>query len=93
MFILSLTYVKPTEEADRLMQPHIDWLNEGYESGMFIASGRKNPRTGGVVLAQGERSAVEAFVAKDPFSTEGVAAYEITEVAISRTAAGLEGLK
>lgn len=93
MLILSLTYVKPTEEADRLMQPHMDWLNEGYASGMFLGSGRKNPRTGGVILARGERAQVEAFVAKDPFAAEGVALYDITEVAITRTAEGLDALK
>lgn len=93
MFILSLTYVKPTDEADRFMAPHMDWVNKGYESGMFLASGRKNPRTGGVVLAKGERTDVEAYVAADPFTVEGVAVYEITEVVVTRTAAGLEGLK
>lgn len=93
MFILSLTYVKPTEEADRLMQPHMDWVNEGYDRGMFLASGRKNPRTGGVILASGERAEVEAYVAADPFTAEGVALYEVTEVAVTRTAAGLDALK
>ena len=93
MFILSLTYVKPTEEADRLMQPHMDWVNEGYDRGIFLASGRKNPRTGGVILARGERAEVEAYVAADPFTAEGVALYEVTEVAVTRTAAGLDALK
>ena len=93
MFILSLTYVKPVEEADRFMSPHMGWINAGYESGMFIASGRKNPRTAGVVIARGERSEIEAYVAADPFAMEGVAVYEVTEVAVTRTAAGLDGLK
>ncbi len=93
MFILSLTYVKPTEEADRLMQPHMDWVNEGYDRGMFLASGRKNPRTGGVILARGERAEVEAYIAADPFTVEGVVLYEVTEVAVTRTAAGLDALK
>ena len=53
MFILSLTYVKPQEEADRLMEPHMAWVNEGYDTGLFLASGRKVPRTGGVILAKG----------------------------------------
>lgn len=26
MFILSLTYVQPQEEADRLMEPHMAWV-------------------------------------------------------------------
>lgn len=93
MFILSLTYVKPTEDADRLMQPHMDWVNAGYDRGMFLASGRKNPRTGGVILAKGERTQVEAYVAADPFTVEGVAVYDLTEVAVNRTSAGLEALK
>jgi uncharacterized protein YciI len=93
MFILSLTYVKPTEEADRFMASHMDWVNAGYERGMFLASGRKNPRTGGVVLARGDRAEIEAYVAADPFAIEGVAVYDITEMAVTRTASGLEGLR
>lgn len=93
MFILSLTYKKSNEEADRYMEPHMAWVKEGYDSGMFLASGRKVPRTGGVILAVGERTAIEAFVAADPFTIEGVAAYEVIEVAVTRTSEGLEGLR
>ncbi|WP_159950956.1 YciI family protein [Rhizobium sp. 18065] len=93
MFILSLTYVKPQEEADRLMEPHMAWVNAGYDSGMFLASGRKVPRTGGIILAKGERTQIESYVAADPFAMEGVAEYEISEVAVTRTAAGLERLR
>jgi len=93
MFILSLTYVKPQEEADRLMEPHLAWVQEGYDSGLFLASGRKVPRTGGVILARGERADIDAFVARDPFAVHGVADYEITEVSLTRTADGLDGLR
>ena len=93
MFILSLTYVKPQEEADRLMEPHMAWLQEGYDSGLFLASGRKVPRTGGVILARGERADIDAFVAGDPFAVHDVADYEITEVSLTRTADGLDGLR
>ncbi|WP_454286101.1 YciI family protein [Rhizobium arsenicireducens] len=93
MFILSLTYVKPQEDADRLMEPHMTWVKQGYDSGMFLASGRKVPRTGGVILAKGERTDIEAFVAGDPFAVHGVADYEITEVAITTALPQLELLK
>ena len=93
MFILSLTYVKPQEEADRLMEPHLAWVQEGYDSGLFLASGRKVPRTGGVILARGERADIDAFVARDPFAVHDVADYEITEVSLTRTADGLDGLR
>jgi uncharacterized protein YciI len=93
MFILALTYVKPNEEADKHMEPHMAWVKEGYARGWFLASGRKVPRTGGVVLAVGNRADIEAYVAADPFTIHGVAQYEITEVAITTAVEGLEALK
>ncbi len=93
MFILSLTYVKPNEEADKQMQPHLAWVREGYDKGWFLASGRKVPRTGGLILAVGDRAEIEAYVAADPFTVHGIADYEITEVALTTTVDGLEILK
>lgn len=93
MFILSLTYVKPTEAADTVMAPHMDWVKQGYDSGLFLASGRKVPRTGGVILAKGERAEIEAFVAADPFTVHGIADYDITEVTLTTVIEGLEKLK
>lgn len=93
MFILSLTYLKSNDEADRYMEPHMAWVKEGYAKGWFLASGRKVPRTGGAILAIGERAAIEAYVAADPFTIHEVAEYEITELAVTTTAEGLEILK
>ena len=93
MFILSLTYVKSNDEADRHMEPHMAWVKEGYAKGWFLASGRKVPRTGGVVLAVGQRAEIEAYVAEDPFTVHGIAEYEITEVAITTTTQGLDILQ
>ena len=93
MFILSLTYLKSNDEADRYMEPHMAWVKEGYAKGWFLASGRKIPRTGGVILAIGDRAAIEAYVAADPFTIHGIAAYDITELAVTTTAEGLEILK
>ena len=52
MFIVTLTYLKPVEEVDALMHDHVEWLKKGYADGLFIASGRRVPRTGGVILAR-----------------------------------------
>jgi len=93
MFILSLTYLKSNDDADKVMEAHVAWVAEGYDKGWFLASGRKVPRTGGVILATGDRSEIEAYAAADPFTLHGVASYEITEVALTRTAEGLELLK
>jgi len=93
MLILALTYVKPNEEADKHMEPHMAWVKEGYAKGWFLASGRKVPRTGGVILAVGERAEIEAYVAADPFTIHGVAEYDIVEVALTTVTEGLEALK
>ena len=93
MFILSLTYTVPLTEVDKHVTPHMDWVAKGYDDGIFLASGRKEPRTGGIILAHGDRASLEALVATDPFVTSGVAEYDITQLVLSRTAPGLEGLK
>ncbi|MBX4951968.1 uncharacterized protein YciI [Rhizobium binae] len=93
MFILSLTYLKSNGEADRYMEAHMAWVKDGYARGWFLASGRKVPRTGGAILAIGDRTAIEAYVAADPFIIHGVAAYDITELAVTTTVEDLEILK
>lgn len=50
MFIVNLTYIKPLDEVEKFLEKHIDFLNQYYTKGHFIASGRKNPRTGGIIL-------------------------------------------
>ena len=69
------------------------WLKEGYASGLFLAAGRRVPRTGGMIFAEGSRETVEAMLRRDPFHINGVSEYVISEVNITSTAPGLEGLK
>src|ERR1700704_5873301 len=54
VFVLLLTYVKPLPEVDRLMRRHVAWLDEHYAAGRFLVSGRRIPRTGGVIVARGD---------------------------------------
>lgn len=93
MLILSLTYKTDIAKADAYMEAHLQWVDKGYERGWFLASGRKNPRTGGIILARGGRDEIAAFCKEDPFSIHGIADYEITEFIPTRVATGLELLK
>ncbi|MFI0592026.1 YciI family protein [Streptomyces griseus] len=86
MFVLELTYTAPVERVDALMREHIAWLDEQYAAGVFIASGRKSPRDGGVILAVGDdRAAIEKIAAADPFAEHQVCAYRITEFIATKT--------
>jgi uncharacterized protein YciI len=94
MFVVTLTYLKPLAEIERLHESHMAWLRRHYEAGLFVASGRRVPRTGGVILARsGDRVALEVAVAEDPFVVEGAASAEIVEFAPTLAAPGLEALK
>jgi uncharacterized protein YciI len=94
MFIVTLTYVQPLETIDALMTRHVAWLRRHYRSGLFIASGRQRPRTGGIILARsGDRDALEALLADDPFVSSGAATFAIVEFTPSMTAPGAEVLK
>ena len=80
MFIVSHTYRVPLERIDAAHEEHVAFLERHYEAGHFLASGRKVPRTGGVILADGlDRDALERVLAEDPFHREGFADYEVTE--------------
>ncbi len=93
MFIVTLTYLKPVEEIDALMHDHVEWLKNGYAEGLFIASGRRLPRTGGVILARsGDEQALRERLARDPFVIHGVARADVVEFTASMTAPGAEVL-
>ncbi|HEX7637029.1 MAG TPA: YciI family protein [Burkholderiaceae bacterium] len=94
MFVVTLTYLKPVEEIDALMPGHLAWLDRHYAAGLFIASGRRVPRTGGVILARGDdEAALQAALAEDPFVVHGAARCEVVAFACTRSAPGLEALQ
>jgi len=93
MFVIELLYKADLKRIDAHMGAHMKFLRKYYAAGNFLASGRKVPRTGGIIFARGDRAELEAYVAVDPFTIHGVAAYEVTEIALTTVSEGLETLK
>ena len=92
MFIVLLKYIKPISEVDRFVAEHRKFLERYYMSGNFLLSGRKEPRTGGVILATaGTLAEIEGIIQNDPFHREGIAEYEIVEFLPSMSADNLVG--
>ena len=80
IFVVDLVYLAPLEDVDVYLEGHRAFLRDGYSKGMFLASGPKKPRTGGIILAQAKtRADLEQFLEGDPFKANGVANYDITE--------------
>jgi uncharacterized protein YciI len=92
MYVVSLTYKVAQEIVDQHVDAHMDWVNDAFDQGVFIASGRKVPRTGGVLLSRADRLTLDESLAKDPFKVHGVADFDVTEFAVTRTAPGFEDL-
>jgi uncharacterized protein YciI len=94
MFVLELTYTAPMDRVEAAHADHMAWLEKAYETGQVLASGRKVPRDGGIVLvAAQDRAAVERLVAEDPFTVAGVCTYRITEFVPTRTAPALAAMR
>ena len=86
MFIINLTYTAHLDKIDEFLEDHITFLNEQYELGHFIVSGRKVPRTGGIILSSvTSKTELERIIVKDPFNKNQLANYEITEFVPSKT--------
>ncbi|MFB7645537.1 YciI family protein [Streptomyces sp. NPDC059095] len=87
MFVLELTYTAPLHRIDASLADHVAWLDAQYGAGTFIASGRKEPRDGGIILAVGDdRAAIERLVASDPFLVNQLCTYRITEFRATKVA-------
>ncbi len=94
MFIILIEYIKPLAEIDKLIPEHRQFLERHYGAGDFLLSGRREPRTGGVILARGEsREAVQRIVEEDPFFIGKVAEYRVVEFLPTMAAEGLERFK
>lgn len=87
MFIIELTYTKPISEVERYLPEHIAYLDKHYKSGHFIMSGRKNPRTGGIILAKaGSADDITQIYNTDPFFINNIAEFNVTSFTPSKWA-------
>ncbi len=94
MFIVSLTYIVDLEKVDKLLPLHVDYLKNQYEKGNFIASGRKIPRTGGIILSKLDSiKKLEEVLNQDPFKINNLAEYKIEEFIPSMTSDDFVNLK
>ena len=91
LFVLDLEYLVPLAQVDVFAKAHVEFLDRVYADGSIIMSGPKAPRTGGVIIAIGSsKDEVAAVFHQDPFHTEGVARYTMTEFVPRKAVAGMK---
>ena len=93
MFIIELIYTQSLRSIDKHMREHMQYLDKYYASGNFIMSGRKIPRTGGIIIAKGAtKKAVEKIMKEDPFYKHGLAEFNVIEFNASQKAENIDEL-
>lgn len=85
LFVVVLRYVVGADKVQQTRQSHLEFVQKGYESGVFLLSGPLSPKTGGVILAQSsDRSTLLSVLADDPFALNGIAEFSVYEFKPSR---------
>jgi uncharacterized protein YciI len=93
MYIINITYTVPLTIVDTLLAYHIAYLDRQYALGNFLVSGRKVPRTGGIILSNVvDKKELMNIIEQDPFKKDKLAIYEVTEFIPCKTRNGLEFL-
>jgi uncharacterized protein YciI len=80
MYVIVLDFIVPIEEVDRVAARHKAYLEQHRASGHFLLCGRRQPRTGGVILATAAtREEIDDLIRADPFHCAGVARHTVIE--------------
>lgn len=91
MFIIELTYKVPAETIDKYIDAHMAYLDKYYRSGHFLASGRQEPRTGGIIFAKASgKKRIEEIIREDPFKINDLASYRIIEFRATKKTKGYD---
>ena len=86
MYVVLLTYTAPLEEIDYNLADHVAWVTKHYEAGLFLASGRRDPRTGGVIITRPmSRDKLNVLLATDPLALRHLVHYEVIAFTATRT--------
>lgn len=84
LFCIALRFADPSLASAHL-PGHRAWIDRGMDDGTVLLVGSLQPNLGGVLLATADdRSAVDAFVAQDPFVQYGVVSAEMLEISPAR---------
>jgi len=80
LYVVLVHYTQPLAAVDAVRAQHTAHLERYAREGVFHAWARRDPPTGGVLVAAvPDRATLEAIVAEDPYVRTGVARAEIVE--------------
>jgi uncharacterized protein YciI len=79
-FIVEATYRAPIERVRAAYARHRAWLQKGYDLGLFLCSGPKDPPVGGYLVARADSvGALKTMFEEEPLNVEKLATFTFTE--------------
>lgn len=80
MYLVDMHFTHIEKITPELTHAHRSYLEKAYQSGNLLFGGRKEPRTGGILLSRhNSLAALQQLLDSDPFIQKGVATYSVTE--------------
>ncbi len=85
MFIVTLKFSDNKARASQFMEGHKEWIESGFDEGVFLLVGSLQPNLGGGIVAYNTSlSDLQSRVNNDPFVAENIVTAEIFEITPSR---------
>jgi len=85
MFVVLLKFSTNKSQAGQFMDAHTEWIQRGFDDGVFLVVGSLQPNLGGGIVAHNTSLPdLQARVNADPFVAHDVASPEILEITPSR---------
>ena len=79
MLIIELSYIKSLSEVNLHVEAHRDFIKKYTDLGIFLTSGPKVPRKGGIILSNVGGREIKKIIQQDPFYYEKLAEFKIIE--------------
>jgi uncharacterized protein YciI len=93
MFVVLLKFADNRGKADQFMEGHKEWLQRGFDDGIFLLAGNLRPGLGGGIVAHNSSMPdLRKRVNADPFVAEGIVSAEILEISPSRVDGRLKSI-
>lgn len=93
MFVVLLKFSDNKGNASQFMDGHKDWIERGFDDGVFLMVGSLQPNLGGGIVAHNtSRADLQSRVNTDPFVVKNVVNAEILEITPSKADARLNFL-
>lgn len=93
MFVVLLKFSDNKSKATQIMEGHNEWIQRGFNDGVFLLAGSLQPNLGGGILAHNTSlPELQSRVNNDPFVVENVVDAEILDITPSKADARLNFL-